>query len=202
MIRLLNLSIPYSVTSTRMSVKKPVFRADIGMKVELARGRKGDLFGGSAKRNVEPFAELAVFYVVITSVFFVAIMGALVFGVVYALHLTYAFMLLPLPILAVGAGYGVLYLKTYLFTLEDGYFFVRRGVWVHSYTLIPYENIQDIHVVQGIIERLLGLTTLTIFTATTSGAGAESVPWLPRESAEKIKTALFKRMKEGRNVTD
>ncbi len=81
-------------------------------------------------------------------------------------------------------------------------FFSRKGVVTPSYTMIPYENIQDVHVSQGYVEKLLGLSTVRIYTATFSGRGSDAIPGLSRENAEAFKDALFARIKGVKKVVD
>jgi len=107
---------------------------------------------------------------------------------------------LPLTLIA-GAWYANEFVKRLRFRLDGEYFFVRQGVVLYNYTLIPYENVQDIHVTQLFTDQLLGMWTVIVFTATVGG-GAVRIPFLSRESAESLKGALFARMKEARNVTD
>ncbi|MFH1520679.1 MAG: PH domain-containing protein [Candidatus Micrarchaeota archaeon] len=111
------------------------------------------------------------------------------------------FVIIPLtwPLLI---WYSLEYVKKFKFRLEKTHLFVRKGVITDSYTLIPYENIQDIHVSQGYTDRLFNMWNVSVFTTTATARGSEIVPWLTKESAEKFKTALFERIKEAKHVTD
>jgi membrane protein YdbS with pleckstrin-like domain len=60
--------------------------------------------------------------------------------------------------------------------MRDGYLFVRKGVVTPGYTMIPYENIQDVHLDQPILEKALGLCNVRIYTATFSAKGSEMIP--------------------------
>jgi len=64
-----------------------------------------------------------------------------------------------------------------------------------------YENIQDIHVVQGMLEKIFGLWSVHAYTATT-GQSAQVIPGLSKENAEKLKDDLFTRIRRSKDVTD
>jgi uncharacterized protein len=49
---------------------------------------------------------------------------------------------------------------------------LRHGVLVHQHEAVPYFRIQQIDVEEGPVDRLLGLATLQVTTASASGSGA------------------------------
>ena len=94
------------------------------------------------------------------------------------------------------------FLKKFAFELRPDHFFSRKGVFKASYTMIRYERIQDIHINQSIFEMLFGLWNVSVFTATATGRGSENIPGLSKENAEKLKTALFRKIKKVKKVVD
>jgi membrane protein YdbS with pleckstrin-like domain len=79
------------------------------------------------------------------------------------------------------------------------------GVFLYSkwyYTMIPYENIQDVHVDQPVIEKALGICNVRIFTATFSARGSETISGLSLADGESFKNAVFQKIKEVRKVVD
>lgn len=144
------------------------------------------------KENFESFASGAKTLSIATNVLTVVVFSIILFPFLVLLPITGIF----------SIWYGNEYVKKFKFRLEKTHLFVRKGVITYSYTLIPYENIQDIHVVQGYLDRLFGMWSVSIFTATATAKGSEVVPWLTKEGAEKFKTALFEKMKEAKHVTD
>ena len=175
---------------------------EIAESLRTAVTHSGDMFGGSGKPNFEPFASAAVLYYIIDYATIAAILALILVACVLFLNISPLVLLIPVVFLAVGAAYSKMFVKRFAFRLEDRVFFVRKGVFARAHTLLPYENIQDIHVVQSITERLLRLSAVIIFTATYSGAGSEWIPGLPKEGAERLKAELFRKMKEVKNVTD
>jgi len=150
------------------------------------------MFGEDTGENFEKFADGARISIILSNLVGVVFLSVVFFPCLALLPLT-----LPL-----GAWYGIEYLKRLRFRLDKTYFFVRKGVILYSYTLVPYENVQDVHVVQGYVDRIFGVWKVVLFTATASIQGSECVFGLSRESAEKLRTAIFKKMKEARHVTD
>jgi uncharacterized protein len=177
-------------------------RPDIEGALRAAASHAGDFFSDSRRRNHKPFARGASAYFMASECVGAAVLSLMVVAVVvFSPGALPVLVLVPL-MFALGAAYGFLYISRFSFALERAYLFVRKGAFIHSYTLLPYENIQDIHVTQGVMERMFGLTRVIIFTATTSAAGAESIPGLGREDAEALKEGLFAKMREAKDVTD
>jgi len=93
----------------------------------------------------------------------------------------------------------------YRYQLTDDCFRKELGVIYKKYVSIPYDRIQNIDINRGIIDRLLGLSTLLIQTAGSSmaignkysyGFGAEgTLTGLSKEDAEKLRDELIKRAK-------
>ena len=193
----------------------------------LAEKHKDDMFGNLGKPNFEKLKSAVNIFYLIEDIQISIVLALMAVGCVLVLTLTDSlhyiglsvlfsatlldFMpnsLLKLSLYAVPLVYVILkviylwfYFKKFRFRFEEGFFYVRKGVIGSAHRLLPYENIQDIHVVQGVIERLLGISSVIIFTATTS-AGSEWIPGLSPAGAERLKTELFKKVKEVKYVTD
>ncbi len=92
--------------------------------------------------------------------------------------------------------------KYYRYELAEEDFRKEYGVIAKKYTTIPYERIQNINVQRGIIDRILGLSSLKIFTAGTGGsgsAGAEGLlPGLSEKVAEELRDELSRRARKGK----
>lgn len=84
---------------------------------------------------------------------------------------------------------------------EVGYRFMGYAVRRHDVTLkrgwlfrtrvtVPMSRIQHSEIFRGPLDRWLGLSTLRIFTAGSSGANL-SIPGLPHETAQAIRSALI-----------
>jgi uncharacterized protein len=95
----------------------------------------------------------------------------------------------------------------YRYELTEEGFRKELGVILKKYVTIPYERIQNINVNRGILDRILGLSTLNIFTAGTAslggrygGGGAEgNLPGLSREMAEQLRTELIHRSRQAKS---
>jgi uncharacterized protein len=71
---------------------------------------------------------------------------------------------------------------------------LRYGVLVHQHESVPYFRIQQIDVTQGPLDRLLGLATLQVTTA--SASGSVGIPGIPAEQAPVVRAELMSRAAE------
>ncbi len=132
-------------------------------------------------------------------ILFFVFLGSLVFNMMFVF---FSLLFLFMFILVFQWWYIGEFFNKFKFELRDRYFFSRTGVFKESYTAIPYERIQDIHVTQSFFEKTFGLWSVSIYTATATGRGAESVFGLSQEDAQKLKSSLFIRIKKVRKVVD
>jgi uncharacterized protein len=98
---------------------------------------------------------------------------------------------LPTAIL-VGATIGPwqsLRWRHWSWRLSDAALELRSGVIVRRHVTLPHFRVQQIDVLEGPLERLLGLATLTVTTA--SAGGSASLPGLRVEDAPAIRRELL-----------
>lgn len=70
----------------------------------------------------------------------------------------------------------------------------RTGALWRKHTAIPLNRVQHVEITQGVIERMLGLAKLVIYTA--GGHGSDlAIPGLPFARAEALRDALIERVK-------
>jgi uncharacterized protein len=65
------------------------------------------------------------------------------------------------------------------------------GVVVRTHEAVPYFRVQQIDVAQGPLDRLLGLATLQVTTASASGSA--SLPGVPADQAPQVRAELLAR---------
>jgi membrane protein YdbS with pleckstrin-like domain len=103
--------------------------------------------------------------------------------------------LLPLLVGVLVVAHTVLYQRAryrrWRWQLSDLALELRYGVLVHRHESVPYFRIQQIDVAQGPMDRLLGLATLQVTTASASGSVA--IPGLPAQDAPAIRRELLAR---------
>lgn len=68
---------------------------------------------------------------------------------------------------------------------------LRHGIITRVESSVPFHRIQQIDIVQGPIERVLGIATLVIRTAAATSDG--QIPGIPLASAESVRAALLHR---------
>jgi membrane protein YdbS with pleckstrin-like domain len=90
-----------------------------------------------------------------------------------------------LTVLVLGAVWVVLYYRIWVYQIRDDAIYLERGVVTHVRTLVPYVRIQHVDTSRGPIERLLGLSTLVVYTAGSRGADV-SIPGLTPEEASDL----------------
>ena len=100
-----------------------------------------------------------------------------------------------LPI-AILLGFAVGPLQTrrwrgWSWRLTDTAIELRSGVVTRRHVVVPHFRVQQIDVLEGPLERLLGLATLTVTTA--SAAGSVSLPGLPADAAPSVRAELLAR---------
>ena len=65
---------------------------------------------------------------------------------------------------------------------------IRRGIMFHKATVVPYGRLQFVDVDAGPIDRMFGLATVKLHTA--SAATDASIPGLPRAEADRLRDSL------------
>jgi len=134
--------------------------------------------------------------------FYLQALGELVFWAAATLvGATFAWTVVPFPWLVGGSlAFALLLLVRALwvpwlsydrwaFAVRAGDLVLSRGVLFRQVTSIPMRRIQHVDVRQGPIERLLGLSSVVIYTG--SGMGADGViPGLLTEEAGKLRDRL------------
>jgi len=134
---------------------------------------------------------------IISSIFLVVILAIMAFF--NSIHLFFFFFLLFILLFIVG-WYTREYFIRFIYELRNSYFFSRKGVITPSYTIIPYKNIQDIHLDQSIYEKIFGLWAVEIYTATTSRRGSDRIFGLNRKNAEYLRLKILKKMREVKKI--
>lgn len=100
---------------------------------------------------------------------------------------------------------------TYHYQLEDKFLNLRQGIIRKQNRQLPFGVIQNVLVTRGLLDRLFGLSTLTIQNATQSTVtdlkaqaanhagffgNTINIPGLSKENAEEIKSVLLKKIQE------
>jgi uncharacterized protein len=95
-------------------------------------------------------------------------------------------------LMAISAGwYAPARYARWRWRLTDLALELRHGVVVHQQEAVPYFRIQQIDVTQGPVDRLLGLATLQVTTASASGSVA--LPGIAAGDAPGIRAELLAR---------
>ena len=83
--------------------------------------------------------------------------------------ITIVMLLLSLFVMIICRKWASLYWKNYSFELLDDKIVVKRGIIGKRKVSIPYDRVQNVNVVQGVYERMFGVSNIQIETAGGSG---------------------------------
>lgn len=156
-------------------------------------------------KSFAPFAQNAVIVFFLSRLGFIFFIFFVVFCVAFFFHMALLYIISFLILLIFSVffiWYSREFFRTFIYEPREIFFFSRKGVITPSYTLILYENIQDVHLEQTIFDRIFGLWKVKIYTATHSHRGADNIFGLSYESANKLKMAIFAKMKEVKQIVD
>ncbi len=92
-------------------------------------------------------------------------------------------------VFAVGTFYGVKRYANWGFEIRDDHLYIEHGVIKKVYSMVPFVRVQHIDTDRGPIDRVLGLSTLRVYTAGSKGADIK-VPGLDREEASELQKKL------------
>lgn len=81
--------------------------------------------------------------------------------------------------------------RAFAYARTDSELLIRRGIMFRSLTVIPYGRLQYVDVQEGPIERMMGLASVTLNTA--SGDTAATIPGLPTADAAQLRDDLAAR---------
>lgn len=88
-------------------------------------------------------------------------------------------------VMLLGTVWVVLHYRIWVYQVRDDAIYLERGVFTHVRTLVPYVRIQHVDTSRGPVERLLGLSTLVVYTAGSRGADV-SIPGLTPDQARDL----------------
>ena len=140
---------------------------------------------------------------------FIGIVGTLIFKkaefsiIAIGFPLIVFLLTIYLPYLLAKLAY-----KNWRYEITNDALRIEKGIIWKRYVSIPYERIQNVDILRGILTRLLGLSDLHIQTAGISGSEGFSLSFssegrLPRlgiDDAENIRNELIKRAKGKQGV--
>lgn len=88
-----------------------------------------------------------------------------------------------------GTVHALLYYRSWRFEIQDDALYLVRGVLTEVETAVPYVRVQHVDTQRGPVERLVGLSSLVVYTAGTRGADI-SIPGLTPDGANRLRERL------------
>ena len=122
------------------------------------------------------------------SAFLSLIAGAIISGLLSSWVGASAFAV-ALVCLVLGAFYGLKRYSNWGFEVRDDHLYIQHGVLKKTYSMVPYVRVQHIDTDRGPLDRVLGLSTLRVYTAGSKGADIR-IPGIEREKASELQKKL------------
>jgi len=94
-----------------------------------------------------------------------------------------------------GVGHVLLLYRSWQYEVREDALYLERGVITHVKTVVPFVRVQHIDTSRGPVDRLLGLSSLVVYTAGSRGADV-TIPGLTPEDAEDLQERLKMLAKE------
>ncbi|WP_226006495.1 PH domain-containing protein [Natrinema salinisoli] len=91
--------------------------------------------------------------------------------------------------LLLGIVYAVRLYRVWRFELQDDALYLERGVVTFVETAVPFVRVQHVDTQFGPVERLLGLSSVVVYTAGTRNADVR-IPGLTPERARRLQETL------------
>ena len=88
-----------------------------------------------------------------------------------------------------GLVLAVVRYRVWRFQLQDDALYLERGVFTRVETAVPYVRVQHIDTQRGPVDRLVGLSSVVVYTAGSRGADV-TVPGLVPERARRLRDRL------------
>jgi hypothetical protein len=104
------------------------------------------------------------------------------------------------PILAgslvlLGCLYALVRYRNWRFDIQEDALYLEHGVLTYVESVVPFVRIQNVDTQRGPLERLVGLSSVVVYTAGVRGADV-TIPGLPPERARLIRERLRDRAVE------
>ena len=128
----------------------------------------------------------------IISWFFLATGIAAVLSILDSLWLGFIYPLgLPvfLAMLTLGTIHSILRYRIWRYEVREDSIYLKRGVITRINTVVPFSRLQHVDTQRAALDRLMGLSTVVIYTAGSRGADV-SIPGLKPEDAERLQSSL------------
>ncbi|QDX41100.1 PH domain-containing protein [Salarchaeum sp. JOR-1] len=89
----------------------------------------------------------------------------------------------------IGVVFAVRRYRVFRFEVREDTLFLQRGVVTRVRTVVPYVRVQHVDTQRGPLERLVGLSSVVVYTAGSRGADV-SIPGLTPERADELQASL------------
>lgn len=116
------------------------------------------------------------------------VIGSIISAILSTISGSSAFIIAPL-FLALGAFYGLKRYSNWGFEVREDHLYIEHGVLRKTYSMVPFVRVQHIDTDRGPVDRLLGLSTLRVYTAGSKGADIK-IPGIEESNASELQKKL------------
>ncbi|WGI16791.1 PH domain-containing protein [Methanonatronarchaeum sp. AMET-Sl] len=100
-----------------------------------------------------------------------------------------------LTIFVFGLIYSIYRYDVWVYEVRGDSLYLKRGVFTRVQTIVPYARIQHVDTQRSVLERLLNLSTLVVYTAGSRGSDV-NIPGLDPIHAEDLQKQLKEKTTE------
>lgn len=126
-------------------------------------------------------------FVLISGIVSAAASGLLWYFRSYSFSKFFTAFFIILTVISIVLGY-VRY-RAWRYTLRDDHMYLERGIFTRVRTMVPYVRVQHVDTQKSVIDRVLGLSKVVVYTAGSRGADV-TVPGLLPDDARDMQERL------------
>ncbi len=100
-----------------------------------------------------------------------------------------------LVFIALGVAHSIYRYRIWGYEVREDSLYLKKGVFTRVRTIVPYARVQHVDTQRSVLERILNLSTLVVYTAGSRGSDVK-IPGLKPGVAEKLQDELKDRATE------
>jgi len=109
--------------------------------------------------------------------------------------LVIGFILLFLVVTGVNWWYQVKYYETYYYDIRQNFLVIKKGVFMPTETILPFEKLQDVYLDQDLFDKIFGLWDLHVSTATFMSGYNAHIDGVSIANGEAMRELLLEKIK-------
>ena len=103
--------------------------------------------------------------------------------------------LLFIAISIINWWYQAEYYRKYYYDIRENFLVIKKGVFMPSETILPFEKLQDVYMDQDLFDRMFNLWDLHVSTATIMSGAQAHIDGVNIKNGEAMREILLKKIK-------